>query len=289
MTTELIFPANFETTKYKWVHYYFFIEYAKAAKVNVKFVDETSKVYIGGSNVPYFSCLINNTQIIVDFKDHTNKVCIDSYNLPYFKFQSKEHQRADGIIPLGPPIIGMHFDDARALPDVYFKLQQQFNFSPGNLICNKQLAYRRAFERRNTVQAMLTKHFKDRIDIAGRGAQEQFWKIHENCLAAVCVPGATNNMVDRGQMELIGLGVCTVSPELYTVFPWHQKLEPGKHYIKCNDDYSDLVDILKELDRNKDYAKKIGDNAKQFFNNYFSPEKYWQWILENIEENNKND
>jgi hypothetical protein len=138
-----------------------------------------------------------------------------------------------------------------------------------------------ATERRNLVQTLLRKRFPD-SDISADCDQIDFWKMHEHCLTAVCVPGATNNMVDRGHIELIGLGVCTVSPQLDTVFPHYQLLEPGKHYVRCRDDYSDLEEILVSLQKTPELCKEIGNNARQFYEEYYSPAKYWAWIMENI-------
>ena len=166
MTTELIFPKAFKTTKYQWVHYYFFIEYAKAANVDIKFIDETPEVYIGGLKSAHFSCLINSKHVIVDFADHKKKTVVNSNDAQYFKFQTNTPVD-DHVIPLGPPITGIPFDAARAGADAYFELQKHFEFEPGTLICNKQSAYRNAFVRRQHVQSLLAEQFGDRYRFEG--------------------------------------------------------------------------------------------------------------------------
>jgi hypothetical protein len=91
-------------------------------------------------------------------------------------------------------------------------------------------------------------------------------------------------MVDRGQMELIGLGVPTVSPRLTTRFVHDCLLEPGVHYIECRQDYSDLVEILQNLKDKPDYLKYVSQNAWNFFEQHYTPEKYWEWIIGNLDE-----
>ncbi len=185
-------------------------------------------------------------------------------------------------IPLGPPIVGLkNVDIQGATMREYQHIRNNFNYVPGDAILNKQFPNGAAVDRRNNVHALLLNNF-DNIDIDAKTDQSDFWRQHENCLVSVCVPGATNNMVDRGQMELMGLGVCTISPRLDTIFTYNKLLEPDIDYIQCKDDYSDLVEKIEYLQVNKDVCKKIGDNAQLFFNNHYAPENYWQWILENI-------
>ena len=109
----------------------------------------------------------------------------------------------------------------------------------------------------------------------------QFWKDSETCLISVCVPGWCNNMIDRGHMETIGLGVCTVSPKPKTILPYRTELKPGVHYLHGKEDDSDLVESSKNLTPAK--SKEIGDNARQLFDDVFVPKKYWNYIIEETE------
>jgi hypothetical protein len=275
----LKFPIEYKTHKYSAIHFNFFLHYAKAAGVNIELIESTDKVFIEEDKL-IFSCLINDQQVIFDYADHSTRSWIQDYpNLKYFKFQTTE---SNSEIPLGPPMVGVKmFGTKGATVREYLNLKNEYKFTPGNSILCKQIPNGAATERRNIVHSILKENFSD-IDISSNEDQINFWLKHENCLTAICVPGATNNMVDRGHAELIGLGVCTISPNLYTLFPWKKKLEPNLHYLECKDDYSNLVDIIKFLQSNPSKATEIGNNARNFYDRFYHPIKYWRWIMENI-------
>jgi len=281
MSNSIKFPEEYLSHRYSLIHFYFFVEYAKVAGIDVELVESNNRVFISDDQL-VFSCLINNRQVIVDYADHSTRNWKECYpGLPYFKFQTTNQNPTD-MIPLGPPMVGVKRLGCRgATVREYNHVRRHFNYTPGSQILCKQLPNGAAVERRNYVHKLLTDNFSD-VDISSNSNQIDFWQTHEQCLASICVPGATNNMVDRGHIELMGLGVCTVSPELYTLFPGHTKLTPDYHYIKCKDDYSDLVDILNHLKNNPNICAEIGKNARNFYDSYYAPEKYWAWVLENI-------
>jgi len=278
----LKFPSDYLNHKYGLIHFNFFVQYAKVAAVTVELVEPGKRVFISQDQL-VASCLINDLQVIIDYADHNTRDWKSYYpNVPYFKFQTTTNN-SKNLIPLGPPIIGFKRKGHKAATlREYNHVKWHYNYQPDSAVLCKQLPNGAAVDRRNHVHQLLQTNF-DQVDVSADSDQIDFWKAHENCLAAVCVPGATNNMVDRGQMELIGLGVCTVSPRPTTLFPWHQELEPDRHYIQCADDYSDLVDIVKNLQHDREKAKAIGDAAREFYNLYYSPTKYWQWIVENLQ------
>lgn len=279
---DLVMSENTMRAKYYPAHYYFFIEYARLAGISLKVSTDSPAVFAGRKTIddPVFSCTINGRQAVFDFSDFADWD-LSVPGVKYFKFQAQGKLNPH-VIPLGPPMIGTVFTRIRSSVTAYMTLRDSFRYSPGTVIINKQSPYGNALDRRRLVKQILAENFQHSDISNGKGRQYDFWKSHEHALLAVCVPGATNNMVDRGHMELIGLGVCTVSPRLDTIFPWHKLLEPGVHYLQCKDDYSDLADIIRDAEANKDLCKDIGNNAREFFNKYYTPTKYWQWILENM-------
>lgn len=279
--TKLQFPASYKFHKYALIHFEFFMKYAIAAGVEVEIVSDNRQVFVKDDQL-VFSCVINNQQVIIDYADHSSRTWSDHYpELKYFKFQTTE-KNISSIIPLGPPMVGVKKAGTKgATLREYLDLRQGYCYVPGDSVLCKQLPNGAAIERRNLVHSTLIENF-NQVDIDADVDQLDFWKAHENCLTSICVPGATNNMVDRGQIELFGLGVCTISPILYTRFPFDVVPIPNVHYIQCRDDYSDLVDIIKRLSSNKSRCKEIGDNAKAFYDAYFAPKQYWKWIMSNL-------
>ena len=277
------FPKECFDHKYYPIHFYFFIQYAKIAKINIMYIESTDKVFVKSDNNSfYFSCLINNKQVIFDYNDLFYRDWVDENpNIKYFKFQSTK-QSSKKVIPLGPPIVSYKNKQIQTVTiRTYLNIKKSFNYKPGPKILCKQIPNGGAIERRTHVHDLIQTNFKD-YDIEANSNQVDFWKSHEDSTIAVCVPGATNNMIDRGQMELFGLGVCTISPELHTRLPYDVTPIPGVHYLKCKDDYSDLIDVIKHAQSNHTLCKSIGNGARYLFNNNFMPAKYWKWILQNI-------
>lgn len=282
MHTNIIeIDSNYVNSHYADLHYYFFLSYAKLAGIEVKLVDNDEYIKTPGYAVAWFPCRINGKLVIVDFSDFWNW-SVPQPNATYLKFQCT-HDTNIPCVPLGPPIVGQIGDKNKASLEEYFELIQTFQYTPGEVILSQQIPGGNAKERRTYVQTLLKNNFS-KVETFGKMNQLEFWNAHENCLVAVCVPGATENMVDRGQLELIGLGVPTISPTLTTRFVDDSLLQPGVHYIKCKDDYSDLVEIISTVMSDTNYLITIGNNAKEFFKQHYTPEKYWQWILKNIYE-----
>lgn len=277
----LRFPRESETHRYNLIHFRFFVQYAKIAGIDVELVDSDDRVFIAGDHL-VFSCTVNDQQIIVDYADHSTKNWSHHYpGIPYFKFQTTTKNPAE-LIPLGPPMVGVKRHGTKgATVREYNQIRYHYDYQPGSAVLCKQLPNGAATERRNLVHQLLTDNFDD-VDVTADSDQIDFWRAHERCLVAVCVPGATNNMVDRGHIELMGLGVCTVSPELYTVFPKRKSLTPGRHYIRCRDDYSDLVDIIRSLQDDPSKSLDVGKRARRFYEKCYTPQKYWEWIVENL-------
>lgn len=279
----LFFPKEYVDHKYSLIHFAFFLQYFKISGVNVELIDSTDTVFVCDDKL-IFSCVLNDKQFIVDYADHHYKNWKQQFeNIPYFKFQTTSEKNND-IISLGPPIVGAKIKNLKgATMREYMHMRNHFEYVPdNNKILAKQLPNGAATERRNYVHQLLLNSYGDEVDTNVDCDQWQFWEMHKNALVSVCVPGATNNMADRGQTELFGLGVCTVSPEIKTLFPYNKQPTPNYHYIKCKDDYSDLINVINKLKKNPERTIRVAANARRFFEKYYTPEVYAKWILREI-------
>lgn len=268
----LLFPSSYVYHRYKKIHFSFFLEY----------VSKNKKVVLDSSlqapkNELYFEASYKGKTFVVDYSDHFTRNWHKNDNMPYFKYQ-KSDESIKSSIPLGPPIVATFKKGCRL--NLYHQIKNRFEYKLPTRVLNMQIPNGAALKRRSDVQKRLKKEY-GHASMNIKTRQEDFWMAHNNAVA-VCVPGATNNMVDRGQMELMGLGVCTISPALKTQFCYNKKLVPNEHYLLCKDDYSDLHDIIDNALAYPKTSVEIGKNAKHFFESYYTPEKYWQWIVSNL-------
>ena len=272
---KLIFPSDYEKHRYGNIHLSFFLEYAKLAGLQIDY-DVNQRVFCYFEKTKWiFSCVINDQQVIFDYGDHVKNYIDEFLNIPYFKFQVQNDKTK--AIPVGPLFVKNPYTDLTT--DWFLDFREQFQYKHSKKILSKQIPHK---DRRVFVQSLLEENFPaTRIDIKAHEKQAVFWKKHEVCAGAICVPGSTNNMLDRGQYELMLLGVPTISPHIKTRLPWNLKLESGKHYLKCKDDFSDVIEKAKILQNNPNLCYEISKNARELFESYCCPEKYWQWILKN--------
>lgn len=277
----LEFPADYVNHRYNRIHFSFFLQMARMAGVRVYLIQPNDQVYAPTDRL-IWSCRIDGQQAVFDYSDHYYRDwLLDFPGMPYFKFQ-RTASSAPGAISLGPPMVGGKRRGVRIADlESYYAARRSWQYQPTGLITCKQLPNGAAVDRRNMVQATLRENFAD-IDINSDTDQLEFWNLHQRCSVSVCVPGANNNMIDRGHMELLGLGVCTIAPAMHTLLPWDRLLQPDQHYIQCRDDYSDLCDKINLVLQQPDIGIKIAGTAREFFETTYTPAAYWQWILENL-------
>ncbi|HVA45182.1 MAG TPA: glycosyl transferase family 90 [Pirellulales bacterium] len=104
-----------------------------------------------------------------------------------------------------------------------------------------------------------------------------YWRRAADSLVTVCVPGADNHHLDRGQHQLLGLGVCTISPDLF-IAPLEERLVAGEHYVACRDDYADLIDQIEWCRAHRDACRQIGRQAQEFFQRHSTPRAIWRYV-----------
>jgi len=228
-----------------------------------------------------FDCLIDGHLCKFDFNDHeiVDRDVSSKYKA-YFKFHyHKSHDigpREKNIFPFSP----VNFHDW----DLYNKLEPTINYVAKGKVLNNQAPAGNAVERRNHVAKILEEAFGSNLDRT-RYPKEEFYKLINNASAIVCVPGARNNMLDRGQGQQMGLGACTISPKLNTRLSYHGMLIPGVHYVECKPDYSDLIEKVNWVNENKDNAVQIGNAAKKLFLETSTPLKQVEWIKQCVNRN----
>jgi len=266
---EIVFPEDTGQKYYK-THYRFFISLATAAGKQVSL----KRMKMDGRG---FYFIYRGEKVLVDFGDH--KTVGD--NLKNFKICFRYHysQKAHGHIKNCYPLTPISFYDWNE----YAKLSKQIIYrAGGDMIQNNQIPDAAAKLRRKIIQSRLKERYGGWVDTSITDKRTFWWKAR-TCLVSVCVPGARNDILDRGQFQYMAFGTCTISPPLDITLPFWKRPEPGIHYITCRPDFSDLFEKIDWCRRNRDECVRIGENAKSLFLGTSTPERIWAWIDECME------
>ena len=224
-----------------------------------------------------FVIKINKKLILIEYADMGNFIEKQIFaNIPYnavFKFHTKHKYNGSNIYPFSP----VSFYDWNQYNDLEKEIKYTCN---SNIILNCQRPYAGALERRLKIQDMLKNNCSN-IDFSITD-QITYWNKINDCLVHVFVGGNNNNILDRGHIQYLSFGCCTISPELPEMLPYNIKLIDMVDYIKCKDDYSDLIEKIEWCRNNRNICIEIGKHAKKKFKKYLIPEKLLQWIMECI-------
>ncbi len=261
MIQNVLIPAN-NGQRYYETHYRFFALAMQAAGAKVETGAGLRDFEVS------FETVIDGRAAIVDYSDH-HKVGAIELGLPIFKFHYSRELHGDlpNVFPFSP----ISFFEWGAV--------NPLNYQPAasRWILNAQRPGGAAKDRREAVQAMLRDKYGADVDTEITD-QTGFWHRGGDCLVAVCVPGARPDILDRGQLQLMALGVCTISPVLDITLLWWKTLRPGIDYLTCRPDFSDLPKAIEYVRKNPQTAQAIGRSAREQFKRYLMPAKLAEWI-----------
>jgi len=260
------FPINNGQRYYK-IHYEFVHRVFEAGSAQIELKQ------IPMVNTSNFKCKIDGKDVIFCFSDDNNSFGINDpelNNIPVFKFHyGQGNLFGNNVFPFSP--ISFHNWNE------YYEMEKEINYQCSGVILNNQRAYGGAVDRRNNVRGILFKEFGSRVDFSLTD-QKSYWRKINSALVSIHVPGFCNNMLDRAQLQMMAFGCCTISPYLYEIVPYGAEdgskpmsLQPWLHYIRCKDDYSDLVEKIKWCESNKNKCVEIGQNAKRAFLHFLTP------------------
>jgi len=282
MIKKILFPKRVSVKSNEYNHHYLFIKkYAELVGIEVEIINPTDKVWCSNP----FSILIDGKQVLIDYSDHPQIHRRYNTDIPYFKYHFTEgvHEKQINMVPIGPMLDLKDLDTYRYFFD--FIKQDIYNPSKSDIVLSIQRPHHNALQRRSKVQKMLKDAYGDKaitVEDFVLGDQRRFWSRHKDCLVEVAVPGARNDLEDRGAFESLAMGICIIHPHITTILPYHKKLINGEHCIECKPDYSDLIEKIEWCKQNRNECKRIGNNAKKLFQDYCKPSSYWQWIKQNL-------
>ncbi len=150
----------------------------------------------------------------------------------------------------------------------------------GLVLCN-QTPHTQNAARRRYVRSLLRETYGPQFD-GTLTTQIEFWRKIEHALISVCVPGARLDILDRGQLQYMAFGACTVSPRLSIDLPNSEPLIPDFHYLECRSDWQDLVEKIEWARTHAQQCVEIGLNAKALFARALTPEALFQWVTDSV-------
>lgn len=250
---KVVFP-EYRNQRYWHIHYEYVLNIFKYLKCEISYQNREQD----------FIVTIDNQNFFFDHADY-GSIEGANFKLPSFKFHL--YNNVSTVFPFSP----ISFHDW----DQYNSLKNTLKYNGVGYLTSRQRPYAGALQRRTDIQALLKKNFKVYTDLID---QKSYWQEVPRVLTSVFVPGYCNNMLDRAQFQYMALGCATVSPNLPEILPFSRTLIPGVHYIRCKDDYSDLIDIINGAMCEQDYLKEIGKEAKKLFEETSTPERLGEWI-----------
>jgi len=215
-------------------------------------------------NHEVFRVIIDDKEVFFDYADDSQ---IIGQGRPNFKF----HYRGgvENMYAFSPPSF-YNWEE-------YYSLIKTVSYKATGYVSCRQVPYATGRERR-----LLARRILGNIGRFELLPQSFYLQDIKNCLVSVCAPGHNAHILDRGQFQYMGLGVCTISPSLPEILPFNKTLMPGVHYLECKEDFSDLLDIIEWCKLNTQNCIEIGQNAQQLFQATSTPEKVVEWIKECI-------
>ena len=213
-------------------------------------------------------CGIGDREVLFEYSDLGRILWGEVPCDVHFKFHCWGGIR-DRVLPFSP----VSFHDW----GLYERMAKEISYTCNSgRVLNRQRIFGNARGRRRKVQKILKESVFSSVH--NFSSPSVFWKDMVDCLVSVCVPGQREDILDRGQLQYMGLGCCTVSPKLKIVLAYDQAVVPGVHYVECAPDYADLVEVLHWCKAHQKECVDIGQNAKELFIRCCTPKKLVEWI-----------
>ena len=255
---EIVFPLN--NNKYYNTHYRYVLSIFNA-------FPDTNIVF---EPVEYFIVGVNGKRCLFDYSDYFD---IAGYNPRNFDYVFKFHKHydvmyPDNVLPF-PPISFYNWDKY---------LYSSIQYAPNKAgISMRQKSYGNARERRNIVRDMLVKEFGSEVRTSILEQDLYFLEV-EDIFLGVFVPGAQENMLDRGQFQYMAYGVPTISPMIPELLTYDIRFQDVEDYIACRNDYSDLIDIIIEAKKQPEFMQQMGSNAMVKFLDTSTPINLYRYF-----------
>lgn len=259
MTPTFTFPKTALKPLYKAIHH----DWLSCMVSHLFGKDDVTFADLSVEAGPNFVFYYEDRPINIDYSDHHDVFQSRHYpTAPTFKFHCGLSLPGN-VFPFYP----VSFYDW----EQYFQLCDTIKYGAAGIVTCRQRPYGNAVKRRQAVQKGFPRYATTLLP------QVDYWREINKISSAVFVPGAREDMLDRGQFQYMAFGACTISPRINDNFP--MPLIPDVHYICCDDSYNNLHEKIDWVKSNPNEAKDIGENAQRYFQDYCTPQALWQYLI----------
>ncbi len=227
-----------------------------------------------------FEIRVDDEPVVIDFSDFIILSNVSGRFTNWLRFQ---HNPAFEPYPnLGsfPPCSFVDWDE-------FYKLREMRYDAGGDKIVYKHSSLDRRLpglvRRRKLAGEILRQHYAERLDTGFMPQKEYFQRCTES-LVVVHVPGSHPHILDRSVQQMFGLGVCVISPDIWTTC-LEERPVAGQHYLMLRDDYADLPEKIEWCLDNRLECAEIGRQAQQFFDRHCLPDAIWRYVKARVDDN----
>jgi hypothetical protein len=261
-------PTQFKSEYVRGIMQYV-VESAKAAGIETAWSDDL-KVFNGAG----MAMQVDDVTVGLDLSDYTVfRVPVDKYPV-LFRLQHGawfEPHHNVGSIPQ------QSFHDW----DAYAEIAAAHRYTArgrkiGYRVCVESDRYTLT-SRRQRGRELLTEAFGHRVRTSFLQPARSFWQVAMSEMVCVNIGGTYNNVMDRAMVQMMGLGVCVVCPEVFATC-CEVRPTPHEHYIPVRDDLSDLTEKIHWCDHHQDELLATGRRAQEFFRTHCMPRPVWEYI-----------
>lgn len=135
--------------------------------------------------------------------------------------------------------------------------------------------------RRQRAGEILKEHYAGRLE-TGFVQQREFFRGCTESLVVVHIPGSYPHSLDRSVQQMFGLGVCVISPDIWTTC-LEERPVAGEHYLMLRDDFSDLPEKIQWCLENRRACVEVGRAAQRFFETHCTPAAIWTYVKARVE------
>jgi hypothetical protein len=241
-------------------------------------VDLSYSTELGHPAWSAFEVRVNDQIIAIDFSDF-HLVANESSNYRHWlRFHHTPAMQPFSNLGSFPPWSFLDWDQYTR-----FRKSERYTARGEQIIYRHSSLSQRAshiVERRQKAGDLLQRNFPNRL-VADFVPQDEFFQTCLESLVVVHIPGSHPHILDRTVQQMFALGVCVISPDLWTTC-LERRPQAQEHYLMLRDDYEDLPETINWVLKHRKECAEIGQRAQAFFDRHCTPPAIWGYVQRRV-------